>query len=153
MLADQNPRCQLSRRAVDLADPAARDGFLNEALAGARKAFVLTEGLLMYLTDSDVAGLAEAFLRPEIAWWTINFASDGLLKTMNGKTTGMLQNAPARQQTLERGRLPDAAADQSSIGSIAARGTSTWVAPAASGSSVPWLKKKITPSLVIAKFW
>lgn len=47
----------------------------------------------------------------------------------------------------------DAVADQASIGSIAARGTSTWVAPAASGSSVPWLKKKITPSLVIAKFW
>ena len=27
------------------------------------------------------------------------------------------------------------------------------VAPAASGSRPPWLKKKITPSLVIAKFW
>ena len=94
MLADQNPRCQLSRRAVDLADPAARDGFLDEALAGARKAFVLTEGLLMYLTDSDVAGLSEAFRRPEIVWWTIDFASAGLLKTMNGKTSGMLQNAP-----------------------------------------------------------
>ena len=94
MLADQTPRCQLSRRAVDLADPAARDGFLDEALAGARKAFVLTEGLLMYLTDSDVAGLSEAFRRPEIAWWTIDFASEGILKTMNGKTSGMLQNAP-----------------------------------------------------------
>ena len=44
VLADQTPRCRLSRHAVDLADPAARDAFLTEALAGARKAFVLTEG-------------------------------------------------------------------------------------------------------------
>jgi hypothetical protein len=42
---------------------------------------------------------------------------------------------------------------QASIGSIAERGTNTWVAPAASGSSTPWLKKKITPSLVTAKSW
>jgi hypothetical protein len=42
---------------------------------------------------------------------------------------------------------------QASIGSIAERGTKTWVAPAASGSSTPWLKKKITPSLVTAKSW
>ena len=93
-LAEQTPRCRLSRHAVDLADPAARDLFLDQALAGAHKAFVLTEGLLMYLTDSDVAGLSEAFRRPEIAWWTIDFASSGLLRTMNGKTSGMLQNAP-----------------------------------------------------------
>jgi len=94
VLAEQTPRCQLSRHAVDLADPAARDAFLNEALAGARKAFVLTEGLLMYLTDSDVVGLSDAFRRPEIVWWTLDFASAGLLRTMNGKTSGMLQNAP-----------------------------------------------------------
>ena len=94
VLGDQNPRCTLTRHGVDLADPAARDKFLNEALAGARKAFVLTEGLLMYLTDNDVVGLSEAFRRPEIAWWTLDFASVGLLKTMNGKTSGMLQNAP-----------------------------------------------------------
>jgi O-methyltransferase involved in polyketide biosynthesis len=39
----------LTRTAVDLADAAARAAFLDEALAGAGKALVLTEGLLMYL--------------------------------------------------------------------------------------------------------
>jgi O-methyltransferase involved in polyketide biosynthesis len=43
VLAGQTPRCQLSHHAVDLAVPAARHTFLNEALADARKAFVLTE--------------------------------------------------------------------------------------------------------------
>src|SRR5262249_27845148 len=55
VLADQQPRCQLTRSAVDLADSGARDAFLNDALAGATKALVLTEGLLMYLEDRDVS--------------------------------------------------------------------------------------------------
>src|ERR1700756_4410316 len=60
LLADQTPRCRLIRTAGDLADPQARQAFLGEALDGATKALVLTEGLLMYLEDSDVAALSEA---------------------------------------------------------------------------------------------
>jgi O-methyltransferase involved in polyketide biosynthesis len=67
-LADEAPRCRLTRHAVDLADVAARDGFLNEELAGITKALVLTEGLLMYLEERDVRALSTAFTRPEIAW-------------------------------------------------------------------------------------
>jgi len=96
LLADQTPRCRLSRHAVDLADPAARDAFLDEALAGATKAFVLTEGLLMYLDVTDVVGLSEAFQRPEIAWWTFDFGSGGIKATMNDKTAGMMRNAPIK---------------------------------------------------------
>jgi methyltransferase (TIGR00027 family) len=94
LLADQTPRCQLTRHAVDLADPVARDRFLNEALAGAKRALVLTEGLLMYLESRDVAALSEAFTRPEIAWWMVDLAGPGLKKFMNDKTDGMLENAP-----------------------------------------------------------
>lgn len=96
VLADQSPRCRLSRHAVDLADPTARNRFLNETLDGAQKAFVLTEGLTMYLTNDDVVSLSESFTRPEIAWWVLDFASQGLLRTMNGKTSGLLRNAPFR---------------------------------------------------------
>ena len=93
-LADQRPRCRLTRHAVDLADPAARDAFLNEELAGATKALVLTEGLLMYLEDSDVVALSTAFKRPEVAWWMLDFAAPGLQKRMNKKTRGLMQSAP-----------------------------------------------------------
>ena len=97
LLADQTPRCRLSRHAVDLSDPQARDAFLDEALAGATKAFVLTEGLLMYLTEADVVGLSQAFQqRPEIAWWTFDFGSGGIKATMNDKTDGMMRNAPIK---------------------------------------------------------
>jgi len=94
LLADQEPRCRLTRTAVDLADPRARDAFLNDALDGATKALVLTEGLLMYLEDRDVAALSEAIKRPEVAWWMLDFAFPGLKEMMNKKMAGMLQNAP-----------------------------------------------------------
>jgi methyltransferase (TIGR00027 family) len=67
LLADQTPRCQLTRTAVDLADPHARDAFFDDALDGAAKALVLTEGLLMYLEEGDVSALSAALKRPEIA--------------------------------------------------------------------------------------
>ncbi len=94
LLADEKPRCRLTRTAVDLSDAAARKAFLDEALAGASKAFVLTEGLLMYLDQSDVIGLSNDFHRPEIAWWAMDFPSIGLLMTMNNRTGGLLENAP-----------------------------------------------------------
>jgi methyltransferase (TIGR00027 family) len=94
LLADLAPRCELTRTAVDLADPGARDAFLSDALGGATKALVLTEGLLMYLDDADVVALSEAIKRPQVAWWMLDFAGPGLKKMMNKKMAGMLQNAP-----------------------------------------------------------
>lgn len=94
LLADQTPRCRLTRSAVDLADPGARDAFLDEALDGASKALVLTEGLLMYLEDRDVVALSEAIKRPEVTWWMLDFGFPGLKKMMNKKMSGILQNAP-----------------------------------------------------------
>ena len=94
LLADQTPRCRLTRTAVDLIDPVARCAFLDEALDGASKALVLTEGLLMYLDDRDVVGLANAVKRPEVAWWMVNFTGPELKKTMNNRIAGMRQNAP-----------------------------------------------------------
>jgi methyltransferase (TIGR00027 family) len=94
LLADQTPRCRLTRAAVNLADPGARGAFFDEALDGATKALVLTEGLLMYLEDSDVTALSAAITRPEVAWWMLDFAFPGLKRLMNNKMAGLLQNAP-----------------------------------------------------------
>ena len=94
LLSDQIPRCRLTRTAVDLADPGARDAFLNDALDGAARALVLTEGLLMYLEDRDVVALSQAIKRPEVAWWMTDFAGPGLKKLMNKKMWGLAENAP-----------------------------------------------------------
>jgi methyltransferase (TIGR00027 family) len=94
VLADQTPRCRLTRTAVDLADPHAHDAFFNDALDGATKAFVLTEGLSMYLEAADIAALSSAIQRPEVAWWMIDFAFPGLRKRINKNVDGISQNAP-----------------------------------------------------------
>ncbi|QNI07215.1 class I SAM-dependent methyltransferase [Mycobacterium kubicae] len=94
LLADQKPRCRLVRTAVDLADPAARDAFFDDALDGSRKALVLTEGLLMYLDERDVVTLSQAIQRPEVTWWMLDFGGPGLKRMMNKKMAGMRQNAP-----------------------------------------------------------
>ncbi|MGO9382047.1 MAG: class I SAM-dependent methyltransferase [Mycobacterium sp.] len=94
LLADQAPRCRLTRAAVDLADPQAGSAFLDDALDGATRALILTEGLLMYLEDRDVVALSDAFTRPEVGWWMLDFAGPGLKKMMNKKMAGMFENAP-----------------------------------------------------------
>lgn len=94
LLADQVPRCRLTRSAVDLADPVARETFFDEALDGASNALVLTEGLLMYLEDADVTALSDALNRPEVGWWMFDFAGPGLKRLMNKRMGGLLQNAP-----------------------------------------------------------
>ncbi|WAJ42791.1 SAM-dependent methyltransferase [Mycobacterium sp. Aquia_216] len=94
VLADETPRCGLTRTAVDLADPPARDAFFNDALQGATKAFVLTEGLSMYLEATDIASLSDAIKRPEVAWWMLDFAFPGLKKQINKNVAGIAQNAP-----------------------------------------------------------
>ncbi len=94
LLADQTPRCRLTRKAVDLADPNARDAFFNEALDGATKAFVLTEGLSMYLEDGDIAALSAAIKRPEVTWWMLDIAFPGLRKQINKNVAGIAESAP-----------------------------------------------------------
>lgn len=94
LLEGETPRCRLTRAAVDLADAGARDAFFDEALDGATKALVLTEGLLMYLEDRDVVALSGAIRRPEVAWWMLDFAFPRLKEMLNRKMAGMLQNAP-----------------------------------------------------------
>ena len=94
LLADETPRCRLTRTAVDLSIPHARDAFFNDALDGATKAFVLTEGLSMYLEAADIAALSGAIKRPEVAWWMLDFAFPGLKTQINKNIAGISQNAP-----------------------------------------------------------
>src|SRR5580692_1343342 len=58
VLAQEVPVCVLSRVPVDLSDAAARGAFLARVTADGAKTLVITEGLLGYLNDEVVAGLA-----------------------------------------------------------------------------------------------
>ncbi len=82
-LAGETARCKLERVAVDLSDSSARRAFLERALAGARRALVVTEGLLVYLEPETVRAFAQALhARAEIGFWVHDLASPAILQMM-----------------------------------------------------------------------
>ncbi|MEA3201548.1 MAG: hypothetical protein QOE90_2976 [Thermoplasmata archaeon] len=94
-LAGERPRCDLARERVDLADPAARDAFLDRALAGARDALVVTEGLLVYLREEDVRGLSAALrARTGVGSWAFDLLSPQIARYTS--RSAALENAPLR---------------------------------------------------------
>lgn len=97
LLATAQPRCQLRRIKVDLADGGARAAALQAALGPARSALAITEGLLIYLEDAQVRALsADLLAQSGIRGWVLDVASPELLK-MLGRTMGRhLAQAPMK---------------------------------------------------------
>jgi methyltransferase (TIGR00027 family) len=99
VMRDETPRCRYEAIAADLADASARDEVLARVAEGARRALVVSEGLLIYLDPPDVAALAEALhAHPAFRWWLTDLASPKLLQWMQ-KSWGKMAtdgNAPFR---------------------------------------------------------
>jgi methyltransferase (TIGR00027 family) len=94
ILEGQTPRCRLERIALDLKDEAREKVFARLA-AESKKALVITEGLLVYLTEADVASLAKSLrAQPSLRWWLLDHASPKLLKMLHKRMSGHLRQAP-----------------------------------------------------------
>lgn len=92
ILRDEQPVCSLERIRLDLANVAARRELLAQLGRRAKKALVITEGLLIYLTAEEVSELAKDLATvPAFRWWILEVASPRLLR--------MLQKRMARQLT------------------------------------------------------
>ncbi len=102
-LGNEKPRCQLERVKMDLADVPARRELFARINSDARGIFVITEGLLGYLTEQQVAALAEDLHQADrFQYWVTDLASPKVLKVTQkhwGKQLGAagapLQFAPA----------------------------------------------------------
>jgi methyltransferase (TIGR00027 family) len=97
-LAREQPRCRLERVAIDLGDAPARGRFLAATAARAKRALVLTEGVVPYLTPEDVASLA-ADLRshPEYANWIVDYFAPHTYRYRRRKGWARaMKNAPFR---------------------------------------------------------
>ena len=80
LLADETPRCRVERIAADLADDTARRALFASLGARATKALVITEGLLVYLTDAQVRALSQDLAAvPSIRYWTVEMLNRKLL--------------------------------------------------------------------------
>jgi methyltransferase (TIGR00027 family) len=95
-LAGHTPRCQLQHVGVDLADSAARRKFLAEVLPGAKKVLVLTEGVVPYLTEAQVAELAaDLKSEPRFAFWVTEFFAPRIYSYLrNAARSRVMANAP-----------------------------------------------------------
>src|SRR3954463_8867948 len=86
LLKNEKTTCQLSRISLDLADDEKRKSFLQEISAGSKKIAVLTEGVVVYLTEAQVANLASDLnSSPSFAYWIVEY--------MNPSIYPYLQNA------------------------------------------------------------
>jgi len=81
-VGEQTARCQYERHPADLSIKAELSAAIGSA-AHARKALILSEGILVYLTEEDVASLAaELYGQSAIGWWLTDIAGPKALPMM-----------------------------------------------------------------------
>lgn len=89
-IGDAKPNCRYEAIETDLTDAAARRALFSRISAQASRVLVVTEGLLIYLSEVDVGALAsDLHAYPSFTRWVIDLASPRLLKMMRrswGKT-------------------------------------------------------------------
>jgi len=83
ILRDEQPKCALERVRLDLSDAAQRHKLFARLGAEAKRALVVSEGLIVYLTPDEVGALARDLAAiPSFEKWIIDMASPGLLRMM-----------------------------------------------------------------------
>lgn len=88
VLRNDQPNCLLERVRLDLADVEARRVLFNALGAKATKALIISEGLLIYLNNYEVAALAQDLARPPaFQRWVLDIASPGLLKLIQKQSS------------------------------------------------------------------
>jgi methyltransferase (TIGR00027 family) len=96
-LAGERPACRLERVAVDLTDGGARRR-LMDGFAGGQPTLVLSEGLLIYLSDQEVGALGrELAERFDFRWWAFDLLGPlflGVLRRSWGRQMSAVGAAP-----------------------------------------------------------
>ena len=82
-IGPEKPRCRLERVKLDLADLPARRAFFDKLDAAGKPTLVITEGLIIYLTEEAVLSLSDdLFARKSFKFWLFDWASPALLKML-----------------------------------------------------------------------
>jgi methyltransferase (TIGR00027 family) len=84
LLADATPRCRLERVALDLTLDAPRRALFEQLSRRSERALILTEGLIMYLSESEAIGLTQELARyPAFQTWITDLISPRLLEMID----------------------------------------------------------------------
>jgi methyltransferase (TIGR00027 family) len=96
ILRNEKPACALERVRLDLADRAARRDLFRKLGERSKKALIITEGLLIYLTEAEVGELASDLAEPGgFRHWVLDIASPGLLRLLQREVGSELDRANA----------------------------------------------------------
>jgi methyltransferase (TIGR00027 family) len=94
VLRDERPLCALERIRLDLSDVCGRRELLARLAQTAKRALIITEGLVIYLTTDAVSELAaDLAARPSFASWIVDIASPGLLRMLRKRMASQLSQA------------------------------------------------------------
>jgi methyltransferase (TIGR00027 family) len=94
-LAGETASCRLTRVAVDLSDSAARSAFFAEHMRSAKRALVITEGLLCYLTNNAVSDLTRELLQlAAVQRWALDVISPAVKNKLHKSLDKNLASAP-----------------------------------------------------------
>jgi methyltransferase (TIGR00027 family) len=96
-LADAQPRCELLRIGADLTHADSWTKVLRDALGATTRTLVLTEGLLLYLSEPEVQDLARNIAAfDSVESWILDLASPAILAMMRKDMGTHLANAPVK---------------------------------------------------------
>jgi len=96
LLAGERPACALERVPLDLSNTAERRVLFERIGARAKKALIISEGLLIYLDEAQVAAVARDLAAPPaFDRWIVDIASPGLLQMMQRRMGAMVTQAGA----------------------------------------------------------
>ena len=94
ILRGEKPVCSLERIRLDLSDVPARRELFARLARQSRKALVISEGLVVYLSSDDVALLAQDLAaQPSFRSWILDMVSPKLLATLQKRMTANLKQA------------------------------------------------------------
>lgn len=99
ILDHEKPKCELRSAPLDLANTEARQELFKELNAQAKKALILTEGLIIYLTSEQAASLSSDLSdQKNFRRWVFDLQSPALLEMANDKMGAALAGSGAKFQ-------------------------------------------------------
>ena len=96
ILRDEQPACELERVRLDLADVAGRRQLFKRLAAESHQALVISEGLVIYLTEEEVGSLAtDLAAQQSFRYWLFDLCSPALLRMLQKKMGKSFEAASA----------------------------------------------------------
>jgi methyltransferase (TIGR00027 family) len=96
VLKNEQPTCQLTRVELDLADIQKRAAFFEQVNSQSKKVLILTEGVVLYLTEMQVSELANDLAGfPTFAYWVVEYLNPEIYPRIKDPVReAKLKNAP-----------------------------------------------------------